>query len=154
FLLTERNQNNSLALKLAQMTKEELKYVITKIFRGEMPAKTEFAQLLVHPECPYQTRKTCLGSVHIITTDHVLISATQQIKTTMLNLYNSKTSRISERTFYYLKKLFILVNQAIAEKGKEYVDTFIDRAQLKKLFIALTENNKGRETTIDKPKNN
>src|SRR5699024_773581 len=152
FLLTERNQNNSLALKLAQMSKEELKYVITKIFRGEMPAKTEFAQCLVHPECPYPTRKTCLGCENIIPTDYVLISATEQIKTTMLNLYNSKTSRIREREFYYLKKLFILVNQAIVEKGKEYVDTFIDREQLKKLFIALTENNKGRETTIDKPK--
>lgn len=154
FLLTERNQNNSLALRLAQMSKEELKYLITKIFRGEMPAKTEHAQCLVHPECPYPTRKTCLGCENIIPTDYVLISVTEQIKTTMLNLYNSKTSRIREREFYYLKKLFILVNQAIVEKGKEYVDTFIDREQLKKLFIALTENNKGRETVIDKPKNN
>lgn len=119
-----------------------------------MPAKTEFAQCLVYPECPYPTRKTCLGCENIIPTDYVLISVTEQIKTTMLNLYNSKTSRIREREFYYLKKLFILVNQAIVEKGKEYVDTFIDREQLKKLFIALTENNKGREIVIDKPKNN
>lgn len=154
FLLTERNQNNSLALRLAQMSKEELKYLITKIFRGEMPAKTELAQCLVYPECPYPTRKTCLGCENIIPTDYVLISVTEQIKTTMLSLYNSKTSRIREREFYYLKKLFILVNQAIVEKGKEYVDTFIDREQLRKLFIALTENNKGRETVIDKPKNN
>ncbi|MEY8643114.1 helix-turn-helix domain-containing protein [Staphylococcus arlettae] len=154
FLLTERNQNNSLALRLAEMSKEELKYLITKIFRGEMPAKTEHAQCLVYPECSYPTRKTCLGCENIIPTDYVLISVTEQIKTTMLNLYNSKTSRIREREFYYLKKLFILINQAIVEKGREYVDTFIDREQLKKLFIALTENNKGEETVIDKPKNN
>ena len=154
FLLTERNQNNSLALRLAQMSKEELKYLITKIFRGEMPAKTEHAQCLVHPECPYPTRKTCLGCENIIPTDYVLISVTEQIKTTMLNLYNSKTSRIREREFYYLKKLFLLVNQAMVEKGKTYVDTFIDRKQLKKLFIALVEYNKGRETISDKPKKN
>src|SRR5699024_11261377 len=34
FLLTDRNQDNSLSLILAQMSKEELKYLITKIFRG------------------------------------------------------------------------------------------------------------------------
>ena len=154
FLLSERNQNYSLAMRLAQMSKQELRYLITKIFKGEMPAKTEHAQCLVYPECPYPTRKSCLGCENIIPTDYVLISVTEQIKTTMLNIYNSETSRIKEREFYYLKKLFLLVNQAIVEKGKTFVDTFIDRKQLKKLFIALTKYNERSETAIDKSKNN
>ena len=153
FLLAERNQKESLALRIAKMSKEELKDVITMIFRGEMPAKTELAQCLSHPNCPYPTRKTCIGCEYLVPTEYLLISATEQIKTTMLNLYNSKTARIRERELHFLKNLFLLINQAIVEKGNEYVDTFIDRKQLKELFLALTEY-KGREIVIDTPKKN
>lgn len=153
FLLGERNQKESLALRLAKMSKEELKYVITKIFRGEMPAKTELAQCLSYPHCPYSTRKTCIGCEYLIPTEYLLISATEQIKTTLLNLYNSQTARIREREIHYLKKLFFLINQAIVEKGKDYVDTFIQRKQLKELFIALTEYKGREEIVIDTPKN-
>lgn len=104
-----------------------------------MPAKTELAQCLSHPNCPYPTRKTCIGCEYLVPTEYLLISVTEQIKTTMLNLYNAQTARIREREFHFLKKLFFLINQAIVEKGKAYVDTFIDRNQLKDLFIALTE---------------
>lgn len=112
FLLVERNQKESLALKIAKMSKEELKNVITKIFRGEMPAKTELAQCLSHPNCPYPTRKTCIGCEYLVPTEYLLISVTEQIKTTMLNLYNAQTARIREREFHFLKKLFFLINQA------------------------------------------
>ena len=152
FLLGERNQDMSLALRLAKMSKEELKYVITKVFRGEMPAKTELAQCLSHPHCPYPAKETCMGCEYLIPTDYLLISASEQIKTTLLNLYNSKTARTMERELHHLKKLFFLINQAIVEKGKEYVDTFIQRQQLKDIYIALTEY-KRREIAIDTPKN-
>src|SRR5699024_309186 len=66
FLLTERNQKESIALRLAKMPKHELKDVIIKIFRGEMPAKTEMGQCLLHPNCLYPTRKTCIGCEYLI----------------------------------------------------------------------------------------
>lgn len=153
FLLAERNQKESLAFRIAKLSKEELKDVITKIFRGEMPAKTELAQCLSYPNCPYPTKKTCIGCEYLIPTEYLLISITEQAKTTMFNLYNSKTARIKERELHFLKNLFFVINQAIVEKGKSYVDTFIDRKQLKELFLALTEY-KRREIVIDTPKKN
>src|SRR5699024_7628015 len=151
FLLTERNQKESIALRLAKMPKHELKDVIIKIFRGEMPAKTEMGQCLLHPNCLYPTRKTCIGCEYLIPTEYLLISVTEQIKTTMLNLYNSKSARIKERELHFLRRMFLLINQAIVERGKEHVETFIDRRELKELYIALIEY-KRRETAIDTPK--
>src|SRR5699024_9587391 len=101
FLLTERNQQECIALGLAKMHKHELKAVIIKIFRGEMPAKTEMGQCLLHPNCLYPTRKTCIGCEYLIPTEYLLISVTEQIKTTMLNLYNSKSARIKERELHF-----------------------------------------------------
>ncbi|WP_445480340.1 helix-turn-helix transcriptional regulator [Lysinibacillus irui] len=139
FLLNERNRNESIALRLARMSKENLKKVIIKVFRGEMPAKIEHAQCFSYPYCPYSTKKTCFGCEFLIPTDYLLFSVAEEINSSLLNLYNSNTKRSKERELYILKQLFILVNQAIVEKGEEYTDTFIQRKQLKEVFVALID---------------
>lgn len=137
FLSNERKSNESIALRLAKMSKENLKNIIIKVFRGEMPAKIEHAQCLSYPYCPYSTKKTCIGCEYLIPTEYLLFSAAEEINTSLLSFYNSNTDRSKERELYMLKQLFLLVNQAIIEKGEEYVDTFIQRKQLKEVFVAL-----------------
>src|SRR5699024_1882038 len=105
----------------------------------------------LHPNCLYPTRKTCIGCEYLIPTEYLLISVTEQIKTTMLNLYNSKSARIKERELHFLRRMFLLINQAIVERGKNHVETFIDRRELNELYIALIQY-KRRETAIDTPK--
>lgn len=150
FLLAERNKKESLALRLSKLPKENLKKLIIKIFRGEMPAKIAHAQCLIYPECKSHERKTCIGCEYIIPTEYLLLSISEQIETSLYKLYNNKFEWEKEREMYFLRQMFLLMNEAIVEKGKEYVETFIDRKRIKKLYNAILFEQEARQ--IDNPK--
>ncbi|MEC1743314.1 helix-turn-helix domain-containing protein [Schinkia azotoformans] len=137
FLLEERYKRESLALRLSMLPKQDLKILIIKIFRGEMPAKIPHAQCLTFPICKFAERKTCIGCENIVPTDYLLISISEQINTTLYNLYNANFERARQREERFLKQMFFLINEAINEKGKEYVETFIDRRKIKDLYLAI-----------------
>ncbi|KGR85700.1 hypothetical protein CD30_19095 [Ureibacillus massiliensis 4400831 = CIP 108448 = CCUG 49529] len=145
FLLAERNNKESLALRLSQLPKEDLKRLIVKIFRGEMPAKTAHAQCLIYPECKSPERKSCIGCEYLIPTEYLLLSISEQIETSLYKLYNSEFDWEKEREKHFLKQMFLLMNEAIVEKGKEYVETFIDRKRIKKLFHAILIENEVKQ---------
>lgn len=145
FLLAERNKKESLALRLSKLPKEELKRLIVKIFRGEMPAKTAHAQCLIYPECKSPERKSCIGCEYMIPTEYLLLSISEQIETSLYNLYNSEFEWDKEREKHFLKQMFLLMNEAIIEKGKEYVETFIDRKRIKKLYGAILMDSEVKE---------
>ncbi|WP_060669317.1 helix-turn-helix domain-containing protein [Oceanobacillus caeni] len=137
FLLAERIKKESLALRLSKLPKEDLKRLIVKIFRGEMPARMAFAQCLTYPECKSPERTTCIGCENLIPTEYLLFSISEQIETSLYKIYNSEFEWDKEREKHFLKQMFLLMNEAIVEKGKEYVETFIDRKRIKKLYGAI-----------------
>ena len=137
FFLSERTKYESISLRLSKMSKDELKKLIIKVFRGEMPAKIEHAQCLSHRYCPYPTNRTCSGCEYLIPTDYLLFSISEEINTVLLKLSKSQTQRDIEKEIYILKKLLLLVNQAVIEKGEEYVDTFLNRKKIKEAINIL-----------------
>lgn len=73
FLLQIRQKRSSVMSRLANLNKESLKEMLVKIFKGEMPSKTENAQCITHPGCEYPRLNSCYSCPNIIPKNYLFI---------------------------------------------------------------------------------
>jgi len=140
FLLQEQNNENSLPLRLAMMSKEELEIKLKKIFHGEMPAKMKHAQCFIFPKCSNKTATSCLNCEYIIPKDYLLFSIGEELKKLIESIKSTKFETVRERDSSLLFKVLFILDQAAVELGKEHVGTFIDLQNLKSSLIEIQDN--------------
>lgn len=140
FLLKEQNNENSLPLRLAMMSKKELEIKLKKIFHGEMPAKMKHAQCFIFPKCSNKTATSCLNCEYIIPKDYLLFSIGEELKRLIESIKSTKFEAIRKRDSSLLFKVLFILDQAAVELGKEYIGTFIDLRDLKSSLIDIQDN--------------
>lgn len=138
FLNERLKERESLALRIAKLSKDELKKLLARIFKGEMPAKMKHAQCLIYPNCVYQTATSCLQCEHVIPKTYLLISIDEEIKRLIKSIKDSKYIATVIRDYRFLLKVLDLVSQATGELGKDYVKTFINLSEIKKSLLSIT----------------
>ncbi|OUC02587.1 hypothetical protein BK784_08815 [Bacillus thuringiensis serovar medellin] len=138
FLNERLKERESIAMRVAKMPKEELKQILGKISRGEMPAKMQHAQCLTYPNCAYQAAVSCLHCEHIIPKTYLLISIDEEIKRIIKSIQDARYSASIIRDYNFLLKLLELLSQAVMEFGKDYVKTFIDLNKVQVSLLHIT----------------
>lgn len=140
FLMKEQNIENSLPLRLARMSKEELEIKLRKIFYGEMPAKMKHAQCFIFPKCNNKAATSCLNCEYIIPKDYLLFSIDKELERLIESIKSTEFEAIRERDSSLLLKVLFILDQAAFELGKEYIETFIDLQKLKISLIEIQDN--------------
>ncbi len=136
FLKKQQNEKLSLALRIAEMPLEKLQDKVTKIYRGQMPAKMKNAQCFTYPKCSFPTASSCLNCNYVIPKNYLMISITEEINSRIEKIQQTNYDAIRARETVMIYKMLDLLMQAKLELGKDYVSKFID---LQNLETRLTD---------------
>ena len=137
FLIRQQQSKQSLALRLSNLTEKDLNTLLFKIYKGEMPAKLQHVQCLTYPNCTSPTAISCLHCENAIPKVYILISIQHELERLISSIQNTKYPAVRVRDRKFLFQILDLLNQAVQQFGRSYVQTFIDLNNLKEKMIAI-----------------
>ncbi|MBY0160198.1 helix-turn-helix domain-containing protein [Cytobacillus firmus] len=137
FLVRQQQSKHSLALRLSNLTETDLKTLLDKIYKGEMPSKLQHVQCLTYPNCTSPTAMTCLHCENAIPKVYILISIHHELDRLVVSIQNTKYPAVRIRDRKFLFQILDLLSQAVQQFGKTYVETFIDLNKVKKKVLAI-----------------
>ncbi|MBT2734724.1 helix-turn-helix domain-containing protein [Bacillus sp. ISL-7] len=141
FLLDHsRIMYESTIMKLIKMPKNDLLYLLYKIFRGEMPSKEREGQCLTYPACEFKQRKSCFGCFNFIPQQMVLIEAANQLRSRVKKLRDSHMyDAIRIRESMFIDNLLFILSEAKQFLGKEKLNAFILESEVIELLDSVGE---------------
>ncbi|WP_339311187.1 helix-turn-helix domain-containing protein [Paenibacillus sp. FSL M7-0896] len=137
FLKKQHSEKHSLALKIAQLPKDELYSKVLKIFKGELPAKIKNAQCFTYPKCSYPTAISCMHCDYIIPKTYLMISIAEEIHKRIHSLTCTPFPAVRIRESTMLYKVLDLLLQAKQELGQDYIEQFIHLEDLESKLIFI-----------------
>ena len=137
FLVRQQQSKDSLALRLSSLTEKDLKTVLQKIYKGEMPAKLQHVQCLTYPNCTSPTATTCLHCENAIPKIYILISIHHEIDRLFASIKKTEHPAVRVRDSKLLFQILDLLSQAVQQFGKAYVQTFINLNNVKQKMLAI-----------------
>lgn len=137
FLQKQQNEKQSIAHRVALMPREELQKTLIKIFKGEMPARMSHAQCLLYPKCIAPSATSCSQCHYLVPKSYLLNSIGQEVKKLIHSIKTTKYDAVCRRDSVLLFKILDVLNQAVVEFGKEYVEVFIDTKILKRSLMDI-----------------
>ena len=131
-------RNNLVTRQLAGLSKLEIKTIIGEIYRHERPSRDGHGQCLTYPACERANLQSCFYCENFIPQIYLLIHLKEELLRLISSIKESNNATIIERDSHFLSIHLMLVNEAIATYGEEYVETFInlDDIRIKVLQIS------------------
>lgn len=145
FLQEQQQEKNSLAIRVAQMSKEEIKQKLVAIYEDRMPSHPEHAQCFIHPNCIYPKAHTCIGCPNIIPKNYLLISLKHELLHRLQIIRQTMLSAVAERESSWIIRLLSVLQEAVDSYGEDYVKSFIDIDQF---FTQIVEAFERKEQLI------
>ncbi|WP_242292487.1 DNA-binding protein, partial [Bacillus cereus group sp. BfR-BA-01441] len=138
-LLKYQNERESIVDKLIQLPKDQVIEIIIKILKGEKPSKTKHVQCITYPQCSYPNFDSCLKCPNAVFNIYLLIGIVEELKNVHTSIKNTNFDTIRYRDTIRFVLILDIINQAISELGKSYIETFINFQVLENI---ITETNK------------
>lgn len=126
FLLQIRQKRSSVMSRLAKLSKESLIELIVKIFKGEMPSKTENAQCITSPNCEYPRLNSCYSCPNIIPKNYLFIELSGEFDRLIKSIETTEHDAIRKKESYFLLNLLLLIDEGINFFGEEYIQAFLN----------------------------
>ncbi|MGC7872442.1 helix-turn-helix domain-containing protein [Desulfosporosinus sp. SYSU MS00001] len=139
FLLKIKQKRNSVMTRLAKLSKESLIEIIIKIFKGEMPSKTENAQCITHPICEYPRLNSCYSCPNIIPKNYLFIELSGEFDRLINSIETTQYSTIRKKDSYFLLNLLLLLDEGIKFFGGEYIEAFIEMQNVRNKLSELAD---------------
>jgi predicted DNA-binding transcriptional regulator AlpA len=137
-LLDYKNRKESVVRRLYKINSEQLKEIVVKIYKGQMPSRDGCGQCLSFPNCHFANRKTCIGCINFIPQlQQVLIEAKQEFYRLVDSMKNSHTEAILERDTVFLFKVLLLFNEAAETFGDDTVNGFLPSEERKNSVYSI-----------------
>lgn len=145
FLRTQQDERVSVIQELLKLNKDELKLIVSKLAKGEMPSKMKHCQCLISGKCIYPLASTCLGCKYVLPMNYVLVSLYSELITILDKLIETPEHKTIERVKYtnILFKLLSILNDAKLEYNnidETYLDRYIDFNTLQTKVIQAQKN--------------
>ncbi|MED2401425.1 helix-turn-helix domain-containing protein, partial [Bacillus thuringiensis] len=125
-LLKYQNERESIVDKLMQLSKDQVLEIIIKILKGEKPSKTKHVQCITYPQCPFPNLDSCLNCPNAVLNTYLLINIVEELKNVHISIKNTEFDTIRYRDTLRFFVILDVINQAISEFGKSYIETFIN----------------------------
>lgn len=138
-LLKYQNERESIVDKLIQLPKDQVIEIIIKILKGEKPSKTKHVQCITYPQCSYPNFDSCLNCPNAVFNIYLLIGIVEELKNVHTSIKSTTFDTIRYRDTIRFVLILDIINQAISELGKSYIETFINFQVLENI---ITETNK------------
>ena len=145
-LLTEiYSKSNSVIEKLKKYSRDEIKKIIVKLAKNELPSKNEFGQCLIHPDCKYPLVENCFKCEYFIPQYLILIELKQELNKIIDLIHASDNTAIIRKYTYFLRHYLFIWKEARLAYGEEVTSTYLaliylknkSHLSLKKLHISL-----------------
>jgi predicted DNA-binding transcriptional regulator AlpA len=139
-LLDYRNRKESVVKRLYKMNRKQLKEIVIKIYKGQIPSRDGCGQCLSFPDCHFAHRRTCIGCVNFIPQlQQVLIEAKEEFYRLIDSLKNSYTDAILKRDTTFLFNILLLFNEAAETFGNDTVNGFLPAEERKTAVYSVAE---------------
>ncbi|PGS68221.1 DNA-binding protein [Bacillus cereus] len=138
-LLKYQNERKSLIDTFTKLPKGQIIDIIIKILKGEKPSKTKHIQCITYPQCSFPNLDSCLHCPNAVFNIYVFIHIVEELKKLSVSLQTTFFDTIRYRDTIRFIFLLDIINQAISELGKSYIETFINFEVLENM---ITENSK------------
>ncbi|EJV87831.1 helix-turn-helix domain-containing protein [Bacillus cereus] len=125
-LLKYQNERAPIVDKLMQLPKDQVIEIIIKILKGEKPSKTKHVQCITYPQCSFPNFDSCLNCPNAIFNVYLLISIVEELKNIHTSIKSTNFDTIRYRDTIRFILILDIINQAISEFGKSYIETFIN----------------------------
>ena len=130
---------NSLIKKLYKMDSDYLKVLLLNIFKGKMPSRDKSGQCIIHPECEYPKRKTCLGCINFIPQLQLIMhEAIDEFKRLINSLNKTENNRLIERDSIFLLNILLLFNEIATEYGTDSLDGIFNKKERDTLIHSIS----------------
>ncbi|WP_340015780.1 helix-turn-helix domain-containing protein [Paenibacillus sp. FSL K6-1318] len=126
FLLQIGQKRISVMSRLAKQSKESLIELIVKIFKGEMPSKTENAQCITSPRCEYPRLNSCYSCANIIPKNYLFIELSGEFDRLINSIESTDHDAIRKKESYFLLNLLVLLDEGIDFFGEDYIEAFLN----------------------------
>ncbi|WP_010676351.1 hypothetical protein [Bacillus timonensis] len=137
-LLDYKNRKESVVKRLYKMNTEELKEMVIKIYKGQMPSLDGCGQCLSFPDCHFANRKTCIGCINFIPLlQQVLIEAKEEFYRLIDSIKNCYTDAILKRDTVFLFNILLLFNEAVETFGTDTVNGFLPSEERKNSIYSI-----------------
>lgn len=139
FLLQIKQKRNSVLTRLANLSKESLIETLIKIFKGEMPSKTENAQCITHPVCEHPRLNSCYSCPNIIPKNYLFIELNGEFDRLINSIETTQHDAVRKKESYFLLNLLLLLDEGIKFFGENYVEAFIKIQQVRDKLSQLAD---------------
>ncbi|WP_096200663.1 helix-turn-helix domain-containing protein [Bacillus sp. FJAT-45350] len=115
----------SIVSRLREYSQEEVKEIVLKLSKGEMPSKSEYGQCFLYPGCKYPKRQNCFGCEYLIPQNLILIELKSEINRLIDNIKKATNEVILERETNFLMHVLFLWKEARMCFGDEITSAYI-----------------------------
>ncbi|TKC14365.1 helix-turn-helix domain-containing protein [Robertmurraya kyonggiensis] len=139
-LLDYKNRKESIVTTLYKMSTEQLKKILIKVYKGQMPSRDGCGQCLSFPNCHFPNRKPCIGCINFIPQlQQVLIEAKEEFYRLIDSIKNCYTDTILKRDSVFLFNVLLLFNEAAETFGNDIVDGFLSSKDRKNAIYSVAD---------------
>lgn len=139
-LLDYKNRKESVIKTLYKMNIEQLKEIVIKIYKGQMPSRDGCGQCMSYPDCHFANRKTCIGCINFIPQlQQVLIEAKEEFYRLIDSIKNCYTDAILKRDSVFLFNVLLLFNEAAETFGNDTVNGFLSSEERKNAIYGVAD---------------
>ncbi|MDP1420122.1 helix-turn-helix domain-containing protein [Peribacillus simplex] len=139
FLLQIKQKQSSVMSRLAKLSKESLIELLVKIFKGEMPSKTENAQCITSPNCEYPRLNSCYSCPNVIPKNYLFIELRGEFDRLINSIETTAHDAIRKKESYFLLNLLLLLDEGINFFGEEYIEAFLNIQHVRKKLSQLAD---------------
>lgn len=139
FLLQIRQKRSSVISRLAKLNKESLMELLVKIFKGEMPSKTENAQCITSPNCEYQRLNSCYSCPNVIPKNYLFIELSGEFDRLINSIEITEHDAILKKESYFLMNILLLLDEGINFFGEDYIEAFINIQYVREKLSQIAE---------------
>ena len=141
-LLGIAQERDRLLAEIYSWHEDEVQEKAELLFSGKLLSRTEDIYCLMNGKCPYPTEDKCMLCRYSIPTTYSLTLAGEELMRLLIELGKTckedKYDRIN--LTYQIGKLIMILKEAIARFGYEYIETYIDYGKINELIQAQIPN--------------
>ncbi|MGE7020846.1 helix-turn-helix domain-containing protein [Solibacillus cecembensis] len=130
-ILTEiYSKSNSVIERLNKYSKDEIKKILVKLAKGQLPSKNEYGQCLIHPACEYPLVENCFKCEYFIPQYLILIELKQELNKIMDLIHESNNVIMIQKHTYFLKHYLFIWKEVRVAYGEDVTSAYLPKEQI------------------------